>query len=44
MIFDRGVRVIMFYLCGDHAGNLNWERVPLPDMAVFSIGDTTNLE
>lgn len=42
---DSGVRAVMLHLCGNHEGNLKyWERVPLPERAIFSIGDAMDLE
>ncbi|MBW2342971.1 MAG: hypothetical protein JRF53_02945 [Deltaproteobacteria bacterium] len=42
---DSGVRAVMLHLCGDHEGNLKyWEGVPLPERAIFSIGDAMDLE
>jgi uroporphyrinogen decarboxylase len=43
--YESGVRAIMIHLCGDHKGNLkHWKKVPLPERAIFSIGDAMDLE
>jgi uroporphyrinogen decarboxylase len=42
---DSGVRAVMLHLCGNHEGNLKYlETAPLPERAIFSIGDAMDLE
>lgn len=43
--YESGVRSMMIHLCGNHAGNLKyWKEIPIPERAIFSIGDSMNLE
>jgi len=45
LYLDSGVRATMIHLCGDHKGNLKyWKKVPLPERAIFSIGDDMDLK
>lgn len=44
LYLESGVLATMIHLCGDHHGNLKyWKKVPLPDRAIFSIGDDMDL-
>jgi uroporphyrinogen decarboxylase len=44
MYLESGVLATMIHLCGDHKGNLNyWKKLPLPERAIFSIGDDMDL-
>jgi uroporphyrinogen decarboxylase len=45
LYLESGVRATMVHLCGDHKGNLKyWKKVPLPERAIFSIGDDMDLK
>lgn len=44
LYLESGVRATMIHLCGDHKGNLkHWKEIPLPERAIFSIGDDMDL-
>ena len=45
LYLDSGVRTTMIHLCGDHKRNLKyWKKVPVPERAIFSIGDDMDLK
>ncbi|MGD9038577.1 MAG: uroporphyrinogen decarboxylase family protein [Desulfobacteraceae bacterium] len=45
LYLESGVRATMIHLCGDHKRNLKyWKEVPLPERAIFSIGDDMDLK
>lgn len=42
---ESGVKATIVHLCGNHKCNLKyWERVPLPERTIFSLGDSMDLE
>jgi uroporphyrinogen decarboxylase len=45
LYLESGVRATMIHLCGDHKRNLKyWQKVPVPERAIFSIGDDMDLK
>ena len=43
--FESGVRATLIHLCGNHKENFKyWERIPVPDRTIFSIGDVMDLK
>jgi uroporphyrinogen decarboxylase len=45
LYLESGVRATMIHLCGDHKSNLKyWKKLPLPERAIFSIGDDMDLK
>jgi uroporphyrinogen decarboxylase len=45
LYLESGVRATMIHLCGDHKRNLKyWKKVPVPERAIFSIGDDMDLK
>jgi uroporphyrinogen decarboxylase len=42
---QKGVRIFIVHLCGNHTGNLvHWRDIPLPPRTIFSIGHEMDLE
>jgi len=43
--YENGVRSVMLHFCGNHSANLKyWKDVPIPDRAIFNIGNSMDLE